>query len=306
MNTSPSLHDFLYQIDIEAGVQHVILEIARASKYTAHAIKTEETHQSGKQNIQGEDQLALDEQCDDIFCSLLSESDKVCIFASEEQDTAKHIHENGEYAVAFDPLDGSSLLDTNGCVGSIFGIWKSKQFQGLYGRDLLSAGYIQYGPRTTLILSVLGNTHEFTLSDIGEYHLSKKNICITDDAKNFAIGNIRAVAERKDYESVLEYCIHSGKTLRYAGGMVPDINTILCKQSGVFTYPSHSKYPKGKLRLLYECVPMAFVIHNAGGKAIDEHGNNILDMPIQNIHERSSIVLGSKNDVEHIIELLNS
>lgn len=306
MNTNQSLHDFLYQTDLESNLQHIILEIARASKYTAHAIKTEEAHQSGKQNIQGEEQLALDERCDDIFCSLLSESDKVCIFASEEQDTAKKIHKNGEYAVAFDPLDGSSLLDTNGCVGSIFGIWKSKQFEGLYGRDLLSAGYIQYGPRTTLILSVLGKTHEFTLSDIGEYHISKSNISIADDAKNFAIGNIRAVAERKEYESVLQYCIHSGKTLRYAGGMVPDINTILSKKSGVFTYPSHSKYPKGKLRLLYECIPMAFIMINAGGKAIDEHGNNILDLPIQNIHERRSILLGSTNDVNHIKNLLHS
>lgn len=300
-----SLHQFLYKGNLPDSLQQIILDIARASKYTAYAIRTEETEESGNTNVQGEIQLALDDKCDQIFCSILSESERISIFASEEQENIVQINQNGEYAVAFDPLDGSSLLNTNGCVGSIFGIWKGNSFENKTGNELCAAGYIQYGPRTTFILSLEGKTHEFTLSEISEYHLSKKNIQINDQAKIFAIGNLRASAEKPAYAKVLQEFIHSGKTLRYAGGMVPDINTILCKQNGIFTYPGHSKYPNGKLRLLYECAPMAFIMENAGGKAMDEGGNNILQKPISDIHERSSIILGSKNDVEHVVSLLS-
>ena len=174
-----SLNKFLYKSSLPQKLQRVLLEIMRASKYTAHAIKTEEMGESGEINVQGETQLALDIRCDQIFCKTLSESDLISSFASEEQEESVTINgENGTYCVAFDPLDGSSLLDVNGCVGSIFGIWEGNEFIGKKGSDLVASGYIQYGPRTTAIISFAGKTHEFTLSNIGEYHCTKKNISI--------------------------------------------------------------------------------------------------------------------------------
>ena len=307
-----SLHNFLFESNkasensVPQNLQRVIVEIMRASKYAEHAIRTEETGKSGATNVQGEEQLALDIKCDQIFCKVLSESELVASFASEEQEHEVSINgDNGFYSVAFDPLDGSSLLDTNGCVGTIFGIWEGNGFLGKSGNDLVAAGYVQYGPRTTAMLSFAGNTHEFTLSEIGEYHLSKENISVNDNAKIFAMGNLRASTERPEYKSVLDYFLEKEKTLRYAGGMVPDINSILCKESGIFTYPSHSAYPKGKLRLLYECAPMAYIMNNANASAVDEFGNNISDIEITELHQRTSIILGSKNSVKKVIEILN-
>ena len=307
-----SLHNFLFEHNkknknLPINLQRVIVDIMRASKYAEHAIRTEETGKSGNTNIQGEEQMALDVKCDQIFCKILSDSELIAEFASEEQEKTVSINgKNGLYSVAFDPLDGSSLLDTNGCVGTIFGIWEGNGFIGKSGNDLVAAGYIQYGPRTTAILSFAGNTHEFTLSDIGEYHLSKENISVTENATIFAMGNLRASTERPEYKAVLDYFLEQKKTLRYAGGMVPDINSILCKKSGIFTYPSHSGYPNGKLRLLYECAPMAYIMNNANASAVDEYGNNITDIRITELHQRTSIVLGSTKSVEKVVEILNT
>lgn len=300
-----SLNKYLFSSSLPSDLQRVILEIMRASKHTAHAIRTEETGVSGEINVQGEEQLALDIRCDQIFCEILSESNLIASFASEEQENEVEINgEKGKYSVAFDPLDGSSLLDTNGCVGTIFGIWEGNGFIGKNGDDLVAAGYVQYGPRTTATLSFAGKTHEFTLCTIGEYHLTKENISIEENAKIFAIGNLRALPERDEYKNVLDYFLKNKKTLRYAGGMVPDINSIICKQNGIFTYPSHSAYPKGKLRLLYECAPMAFIMNNANGSALDENGNKIGEIEISELHQRTSIILGSSKTVDDVVGLL--
>jgi fructose-1,6-bisphosphatase I len=300
-----SLHQFLYKSSLDNSLQSTIFEILRASKYVANAISTEDTGKNGNINAQGENQLALDMKSDKIFCDILSESNLISSFSSEEQEDIKFINsDKGDYSVAFDPLDGSSLVDSNGCIGSIFGIWKSKTVLGKTGNDLVAAGYIQYGPRTKAILSFQNKTHEFTLSQIGEYHCSRENIEITDNADYFAIGNITAINDNEKYRGVLDYFINSKKILRYAGGMVPDINTILSKGSGVFTYPSCNKYSNGKLRLLYECAPISFIIKNSGGYSLTEKGENILDIKIEDVHQRTSILTGSKKDVIKVSELL--
>lgn len=300
-----NLNSYLFDNKIANELRHMILDIARASKYAAYAIRTEGTGLADSQNTHGEEQLALDVRCDDIFHAILSEADLLACFASEEQEELVNVNgENGKFSVAFDPLDGSSLLNTNGPVGTIFGIWEGNGFIGKRGRDLLASGYVQYGPRTTLTLAVNGFTHMFTLSDVGEFHLSEENISIRDDAKIFSPGNLRAMPERLDYQKVMDYFFENQRTLRYTGGMVPDINSILCKKNGIFLYPSYSKYPKGKLRLLYECAPMALILENSGGKAVDEKGNAILDIEITELHQKTTIVLGSKNEVNAVLEIL--
>ncbi len=301
-----NLNSFLFDRGVTNELRHMILDVARASKYAAYAIRTEGTGLAASQNTHGEDQLALDVRCDQIFHSILAEADLLACFASEEQEEMVVVNGgSGRFSVAFDPLDGSSLLNTNGPVGTIFGIWEGNGFLGKRGKDLVAAGYVQYGPRTTMMLAVQGKTHMFTLSDVGEYHLSEESIQISKDAKIFAPGNLRAMPERPDYQKVMEYFFQHQRTLRYAGGMVPDINSILCKKNGIFLYPSYSKYPKGKLRLLYECAPMALIIENAGGLAMDEHGHSILDIVVDELHQKTTIVLGSENEVNAVVGIMN-
>ena len=302
-----SLHKYLFELGTDPKLRHLIMEIARASKYVAHAIRTGDLGAAGSSNIRGENQLALDILSDEIFCNILSESDLVASFASEEQDYAVEINgERGAYSVAFDPLDGSSLVDVNISVGSIFGVWEGNGFLGKTGSDMKCAGYFQYGPRTSFILAVDGEISEFTLNDLGEYHRSKPEISVAPDAKIFAPGNLRAIQERPEYGNVLNHFLTTQKTLRYAGGMVPDINSIFMKGNGIFTYPSHSQYPNGKLRLLYECAPMAYLMMAAGGKAVTETGEPILSLECTELHQRTSIFLGSANEVDITVKILNS
>ena len=301
-----SLHKYLFELGTDPQLRHLIMEIARASKYVAYAIRTGDLGKAGGSNIQGEEQLALDVLSDEIFCNILSESDLVASFASEEQDYSVEINgEGGAYSVAFDPLDGSSLVDVNISVGSIFGVWEGNGFLGKTGADMKCAGYFQYGPRTSFILAVGGEISEFTLNDLGEYHRSKSDISVAPEAKIFAPGNLRAVQERPEYGRVLDHFLATQKTLRYAGGMVPDINSIFMKGNGIFTYPSHSQYPNGKLRLMYECAPMAYLMSAAGGKAVTEKGEPILGIECTDLHQRTSIFLGSQNEVDRALEILN-
>lgn len=138
-----SLHKFLFESQCPADLRHLIMEVARASKYVANALRTGDLGKAGTSNLYGEDQLALDVLSDKIFCETLAESDLVASFASEEQDGAVEIRGNfGKYSIAFDPLDGSSLVDTNGPVGSIFGVWEGNGFIGKTGADMPVAGEI--------------------------------------------------------------------------------------------------------------------------------------------------------------------
>jgi len=302
-----SLNKYLFELGTDPKLRHLIMEITRASKYVAYAIRTGDLGKAGGSNIQGEEQLALDVLSDEIFCNILSESDLVASFASEEQVHSVEINgERGDFSVAFDPLDGSSLVDVNISVGSIFGVWAGNGFLGKTGADMKCAGYFQYGPRTSFVLAIGGEISEFTLNDLGEYHRSKTDITIAKDAKIFAPGNLRAIQERPEYGRVLDHFLTTQKTLRYAGGMVPDINSIFMKGNGIFTYPSHSQYPNGKLRLMYECAPMAYLVMAAGGKAVTETGEPILSLECTDLHQRTSIFLGSENEVDATVKILNS
>lgn len=299
-----SLHNFLYEQNICSELRHLILEIGRASKYVSHAVRTGDLGKAGTSNLYGESQMTLDVLSDEIFCNILKEADSVSAFASEEQEEAIRISQNGKYCIAFDPLDGSSLIDVNGPVGSIFGIWQGDDFIGKSGNDLIAAGYVQYGPRTTMVLAINKTVNEFILNDIGEFQLGKKDLTLSKDGNIFATGNLRACKEKPKYKAVLDYFLDSQKTLRYTGGMVPDINSILMKGHGIFTYPSHSAYPNGKLRLMYECAPFAYIIETAGGKALTETGENVLDIKCKKLHDRVTIFVGSKNEVEKCVEIL--
>lgn len=302
MTTPFFLQTFLHEQGCDEELIQIISYIARAGKYVQHAIRHEHLGVSGTVNIQGEEQLKLDVISDNIFCKHLEETNLIAQIASEEQDNALMLMENmGEYSVAFDPLDGSSLVSSNLAIGSIFGIFKGNGFIGKTGRQMACAGYILYGPRTTLFCSIGKGLYSFMLNDLGEFQCFDEGMKVAPDAKIFAPGNLRATKERPEYEKLVNHWMEQGLTLRYSGGMVPDVNTIFCKGNGIFTYPSHSKYPNGKLRLLYECAPFAYLMEQAGGKAVTEKGEPILDIPIEELHQRTSIFIGSVKTVEDAV-----
>jgi len=294
-----SLNSHLRKYGTEDSLRHLIVDIATSAKYVHHAIKTGDLGMAGTSNLYGENQLALDVLANEIIKKHLAESYVVGAFASEEESNVVEIsHGDQKYCVAFDPLDGSSLADVNQSVGSIFGIYTGTDFFSKTGEDQVAALYIVYGPRTSLVYTTKNGVHEFSLNDIGEFVLTKTDLKISEQYKIFAPGNLRAVGENSAYANLIEAWSKNGKTLRYSGGMVPDINSILMKGQGVFTYPAHSKYPQGKLRLLFECAPLSLLVTQAGGYAIDQTGKNILEIKVENIGQTTPIFLGSKEAID--------
>jgi fructose-1,6-bisphosphatase I len=259
---SLTLHDYLYESKIEDDLRYLIDTIARVGKQISYRIKTVELGVTGTQNVFGEEQKALDVYSNDITKFTLMKSGLVSVLASEEEDSVIKVDDKyfGRYAVCFDPLDGSSLIDVNFALGSIFSIYKGDSFLGQTGDDQVASLYIMYGPRTTLVLTVKQGTHEFILNDVGEFHLSRKDIKIAKEGKVFGPGDLKACSISKKYDELMHYWLKNRYKLRYSGGMVPDINHVLMKGKGIFTYPCSKDNPNGKLRVLFECHPMATVL----------------------------------------------
>lgn len=281
----------------------VISAICEACKEISRMIQSKNIGgKAGTQNVFGEEQLALDVASDKLISETLKKTSEVAVYASEELEKEMPANEKGEYGVAYDPLDGSSLVDVNFAVGSIFGIYKTKTFIGRKGSEQLSAMIAVYGPRTTIVCGANGAVHEYTLSE-GKFILSKENLRIEKDGKIFAPGNLRACLYHPGYKKLLDYWLDKQYTLRYSGGMVPDINHILLKGKGLFTYPAYKDMPEGKLRLLYECAPMSFIVENAGGRASDSK-IRLLDKKIESLSQRTPILIGSENEVLKAEEML--
>ncbi len=293
--------DYLKGSGVEEGLFHVLVDLKNGIGKIGDLIKVDSTGKIGTKNIYGEEQLALDVHSDKILQGILSENKYVGIYASEESDGEIKVGD-GEYAVCADPLDGSSLVDTNLAVGTIIGIYKAKIVIGVKGDEQFAAMLGIYGPRTTIILTVKKGVVEFTRNSDGEFILSRENLKV-GDGKMFAPGNLRACNERKDYLKLMNYWCENGYTLRYSGGMVPDINQILIKGKGIFSYPGYSEAPDGKLRLLYECAPMALIMEQAGGAASDGK-MRILEKVADHIDKRTPIMIGSTTEVERCKQFL--
>jgi fructose-1,6-bisphosphatase I len=264
---------------------------------------------TGEVNVQGESVKKLDIYANTVFISVFEQSGLVCRLASEEMEKPYYIPENcpiGRYTLLYDPIDGSSNVDINLSVGSIFAI-RQQQGDDLEGeaKDLLqdgyqqiAAGYILYGPSTMLVYSLGKGVHSFILDpSLGEFILAQENIQIPDQ------GSIYSVNEGNFWqwdESIREYIryvhSHDGYTSRYSGALVADIHRILM-QGGVFLYPGTQKQPQGKLRLLYESAPLGFLIEQAGGK-VSNGTENLLNVVPDYLHARTPLIIGSKRDVE--------
>ncbi|TVQ41926.1 MAG: class 1 fructose-bisphosphatase [Gloeocapsa sp. DLM2.Bin57] len=264
---------------------------------------------TGEVNVQGESVKKLDIYANQVFISVFEQSGLVCRLASEEMEKPYYIPENcpiGRYTLVYDPIDGSSNVDININVGSIFAI---RRQQGddlneeatdllLDGYQQLAAGYIIYGPSTMLVYTLGTGVHSFILDpSLGEFILAQENIQIPES------GPVYSVNEGNFWqweESIREYVryVHSteGYTSRYSGALVGDIHRILM-QGGVFLYPGTKEQPNGKLRLLYESAPLGFLIEQAGGK-VSNGRENLLQVIPDYLHARTPLIIGSKLNVE--------
>ncbi|XP_063609563.1 fructose-1,6-bisphosphatase 1-like isoform X2 [Penaeus indicus] len=266
---------------------------------------------AGDVNVQGEEVKKLDVLANDLFINMLSSSYTTCLLVSEENKTVIEVEQDrqGKYVVCFDPLDGSSNIDCLVSIGSIFSIYR-KSTEGVPtvsdalqpGNQIVAAGYALYGSATMMVISTGNGVNGFMLDpSIGEFVLTDPNMRVKEKGKIYSLNE--GYANLWD-PAVSEY-VHGKKAkkagARYIGSMVADVHRTL-KYGGIFMYPATSDAPKGKLRLLYECNPMAFLMEQAGGQATTGK-MRILDIVPTDIHQRTPIFLGSSGDVQEIIDL---
>lgn len=289
---------------VEEELRRLIWQIGVIGKYISAKIHESNRKLAGIKNIYDEEQLSLDRSADEILRNQLQSSGFVSQYASEEQEDILHLGAgDAKYVITADPLDGSSLVDTNLSIGTIIGIHKGSLFTTGRG-SMVGALYITYGPLITLVYSAGKGTHEFVLNREGEYVLSQENITLKEKGDIYSLGALRR-EWTPEHLKFVEYLEDSGYKLRYSGGFVPDINQVIIKKGGIFTYPATKNNSAGKLRLLFELQPMAFLVDQAGGMATDGR-QKILDIEVKALHQRSPIYIGSRQEVEKAKIFLNS
>jgi fructose-1,6-bisphosphatase I len=271
---------------------------------------------AGNVNVQGETQQKLDVYANDTLTNVMGHTGRVCVMASEEDEELIPIPPGwpqGKYAVLFDPLDGSSNIDVNAAVGTIFSIYRRRTMEGQGtladvlqpGVKQVAAGYVMYGSSVMLVYTTGNGVHGFTLDpSVGEFLLSHPSIRIPEVGVYYSVnesyfgrwskGTQQAV---RGFHGDLPDRI-KGKNSRYIGSLVADFHRNLIA-GGIFMYPGDRKNPKGKLRLAYEANPMALIVEQAGGAATDGR-NRILDIQPEALHQRTPLVIGSRCDVEFV------
>lgn len=271
-------------------------------------------------NVQGEDQKKLDVLSNDILKQALTDINTVRAIASEEEATEVEGSPHGEYVVAFDPLDGSSNIDINGQIGTIFTILpvsnESSSLESHFlqpGRNQVCAGYVLYGASTVLMLCVNGAVSAFTLCpDTKAFIQTEDNLSVPEQTTDFSVNMANKRFWSVGFNSYIDQLLKGevgerGKrfNMRWNGAMVGDVHRVL-SQGGIFMYPSDTKNPKqpAKLRLLYEANPMALIATCANALASSET-ENILDIMPDELHQRVPVILGSKQEVEHCLSLIN-
>jgi fructose-1,6-bisphosphatase I len=277
--------------------------------------------ETGETNIQGERVKKLDVFANDQFIAALKAGGEVCAIASEENDEIipidSEISKSAKYVVAIDPLDGSSNIDVNVSVGTIFSVYRRISLSGpgtledfmQRGTEQVAAGYIIYGSSCMLVYTTGKGVNGFTLDpSIGEFCLSHPNMQTPKNGKVYSINEGNYLHFPDGVKKYLKYCqeedlaTNRPYSSRYIGSGVADIHRNLIT-GGVYIYPTTTKSPNGKLRLLYECNPLAYVIEQAGGKATTG-GKRIMEVPIKELHQRTPLFLGSSNMVDMAMEFM--
>ncbi|WP_432672614.1 class 1 fructose-bisphosphatase [Flavobacterium sp. SM2513] len=276
---------------------------------------------AGEQNIQGEDQQKLDVYANEVFIQNLINREIVCGIASEENDDFITVQgsdngHNNKYVVLMDPLDGSSNIDVNVSVGTIFSVYRRVTPIGTPvtiedflqpGINQVAAGYVIYGTSTMIVYTTGHGVNGFTLNPaIGTFYLSHPNMTFSKDGNIYSINEGNYTHFPQGVKDYIKYCQTDEEdrpyTSRYIGSLVSDIHRNMIK-GGIYIYPTSAKAPKGKLRLLYECNPMAFIAEQAGGKASDGH-NRIMEVVPTELHQRVPFFCGSYNMVKKAEEFM--
>lgn len=276
----------------------------------------------GNTNVQGEEQQKLDVIANDIFITALSQREVVCGIASEENDDIIEIKcgANGhlsKYVVLIDPLDGSSNIDVNVSVGTIFSIYRRVTEPGTpvkiedflqKGTEQVAAGYVIYGSSTMIVYTTGNGVNGFTLDpSLGIFYLSHPNMKYSENGKIYSVNEGNYIKFPQGVKNYIKYCqAQEGDrpyTSRYIGSLVADFHRNMIK-GGIYMYPSYANAPNGKLRLLYECNPMAFLAEQAGGKATNGY-KRILELQPTELHQRVPFFCGSKNMVEKAEEFMS-
>ena len=260
---------------------------------------------TGDTNVQGESVQMLDAFSNEVMLNVLERSGHCGVIGSEEVEEAILAPHHGKYVALFDPLDGSSNIDTNVGIGTIFAILRRSDpklsrpslADALRpGREIVAAGYVLYGPSTIFVLSTGQGVHAFTLDpSIGEFFLSNPDIKCPEKGACFSVNEGNFQKWTPEIQKWSSWIKGQGCGARYVGSLVADAHRTLLK-SGVFAYPADSKSKNGKLRLLYEANPMAFLFEQAGASAINGK-DRILDIVPTELHQRTPLILGSKEDV---------
>ena len=310
---------------IPAQLRLLIEVVARACKRIAISVNKgalgDVLGSAGSENVQGEVQKKLDVISNEVLIEANEWGGHLAAMASEEMDSIHLVpnrYPQGEYLLLFDPLDGSSNIDVNVSIGTIFSVLKKVgHARGISeedflqpGRQQVAAGYCVYGPQTTLVLTVGDGVDMFTLDrEQGSFVLTQDNVQIPADTKEFAINMSNMRHWAPPVRRYIDECLAGregprGKdfNMRWIASMVADVHRILSR-GGVFMYPWDQREPDkpGKLRLMYEANPMAFLVEQAGGMATNGH-QRIMDIAPQKLHERVSVILGSRNEVQRVTD----
>lgn len=316
----------------DSRVRQVLVDLLCACEEITVLLRSQLVYVAGTTNEFGDTQLSVDVSADQILWSAAQSSSVIFAASSEEDPVLRNVgaeerNDSKGFIVCWDPLDGSSIVDNNWAVGTMVGVWpfhnnqeKNGEFSesalfGCTGRDQVTSLVALYGPRTTVLVALDDGTYEFTYgcstkdSEVVSSALSKEilphwictrqKICIRpENCRIFSPANLRAAQELPNYQTLIQHYMTERYTLRYTGGLVPDVYQQFTKHQGIYTNPTSDRSP-AKLRITYEAAPLGLLVEKAGGKTSDGHsGRSILDVPIESMDQRTALCLGSANEVD--------
>lgn len=283
----------------DEGVRAVTKEVLDACVKITEALRVNLVTVADAQNsVFGDVQLGVDVIADDIMWDMAKSSKNVREASSEEEPVM--VNTSGDrFTICWDPLDGSSIVDNNWAVGTIVGIWdKTTGMLGATGRDQVTSIVVLYGPRTTALVACDDGVYEFTCGEGNKWFASREQIQIKEASKIFSPANLRACQEDAGYDKLVKKWMEDKYTLRYTGGLVPDVYQCFTKEMGVFANPT-SKASPAKLRVAFEVAPFAMLVEKAGGKTSDGiTGQSCLDIKIDAVDQRTAACLGSASEVD--------
>ncbi len=278
----------------EYKMNEIIKAIEEASIEIKELIETGDTGKSDQENSTGDTQLKLDIASDEIIERIFRQIPNVKAIVSEEQESVIDLNANGEYLIAYDPLDGSSLVDVNLSVGSIYGIYKNE----FNAKNIVASVYVVFGPRVEMVVAT---------DDVKMYRLLNGKFEFIQNIKLNEKGKLNAPGSTQNcwapfHKQLIDDIFNDGYRLRYSGGMVPDLHQILLKGGGLFSYPGTLDRPKGKLRQLFEVFPFALAYEKAGGQAVDGQ-KRVLEVETTHIHDTTPCFFGSNTEINRVLEV---